>query len=210
MPELPPLADLSILICHLRQRSAKLQRLQKCLQPQVALFRSRVEVLVHTDQGQLSVGEKRNLLVERAKGRFTCFIDDDDLVSDDYLVRILGVIAENPTIDCIGLEGIVTFGGEAKVKPRRFVHSARYTSWYTRDGVYYRNPNHLNPIRTDIVKKVAFPHKDHGEDVDWSMLVRPQLKKEGFLTRDPREVEKEVMLEGPIYFYESRDSGNGV
>jgi hypothetical protein len=56
---------LSILICSLSSRADKLQRLMTDLQPQV---NDSVEVLIKTDNGEIAIGAKRNLLLEEATG----------------------------------------------------------------------------------------------------------------------------------------------
>ena len=188
---------LSILICHLKSRAHYLQRLQRVLQPQVFAAQGRVEVIISTDDGRMSVGTKRNQLVQKATGDFVAFIDDDDVVSQDYIMRILQAVDKDPTIDCVGLEGVITFQGPLKMKPRKFIHSRQYTDWYTKDKVFYRSPNHLNPVARKHAIQAAFPDKDVGEDYDWSMLIKPFLHKE-------------IMLDGPIYFYESRHMGHDI
>ena len=73
---------LSILICSLASRADKLQRLMNVLQPQI---NDSVELLVKTDNGEMPIGKKRNLLLEEASGAYIAFVDDDDLVSEDYV-----------------------------------------------------------------------------------------------------------------------------
>ena len=142
-----------------------------------------VEILVEVDDGKLLIGEKRNFLLKRAKGDYVCFVDDDDDVSDDYVSKILKAIEKNP--DCCGLEGQVTTNGRRR---KKFIHSLKYKMWFEKNGVYYRNPNHLNAIKREIALKVGFTEKSHGEDRDFSKAVLPYLKTEEY-------------IEGPIYFY---------
>jgi len=72
------------------------------------------------------------------------------------------------------------------------VHSIRYDRWYSEgtgdDEVFYRPPNHLNPVQRDLARAARFPDRSHGEDHEYSMRLRPLLRSERF-------------LEGPIYFY---------
>ncbi len=179
---------LSLLICHLVERRDQLARLQTHLGPQLT---DRVEMLIEVDNRQITTGEKRNRLLERAQGDFTAFIDDDDMVAPDYVRSILAAIDRQPTVDCIGLKGIITFGGAQRLNPRPFVHSIKCHSWYEANGVYYRTPNHLNPIASRHTKVTKFPHITIGEDRAWSEALRSLLKTE-------------VMVKEPLYFYESR------
>jgi glycosyltransferase involved in cell wall biosynthesis len=183
----PP--KLSILICHLAARGELLGRLQRILQPQIV--GRPVEILTETDEGQTPIGAKRNLLVQRATGEFVAFVDDDDRVSDDYTARILAAITTDPTLDCLGIEGLITQGGPRRLFPKLFIHSIVYDRWFEDAAAYYRPPNHLNPIARRHASQVPFPEKNIGEDHAWSMAIRPRLQRETY-------------LKGPIYFYECR------
>jgi glycosyltransferase involved in cell wall biosynthesis len=180
---------LSILICNLQERAQSLARLLTQLDRQTT---DRVEVLIETDNRQVPTGTKRNTLLARAQGAFTAFIDDDDMVSPSYVRDVLNAIDSQPGVDCIGLKGIITFGGPARRNPRPFVHSVRCKSWHEANGVYYRTPNHLNPIASRHSKVTPFLPIVHGEDKAWSDALRGLLKSE-------------VMVKEPLYFYESRD-----
>ena len=169
---------LSILICHLNSRAALLERLQARLKPQLEKF-PEVEVLIEADDGQVKTGEKRNALLKKAGGDYVCFVDDDDLVPADYCEKIIKAIntgAQRPS--CIGMEGTLIRPGQPN---RKFIHSMKYSSWFERDKVYYRCPNHLNPVRREIALKVGFPDKTIGEDHDYSKKLFPLLKTEVYV-----------------------------
>jgi len=172
--------ELSILICSLNNREKMLNNLLGQLKPQKT---KGVEILVEKDNGSMLIGEKRNLLLKNANGKYVSFVDDDDEVAQDYVAKILNGIVDEP--DCCGMEGIITTNGR---RPKKFIHSLRYKKWFEKNGIYYRNPNHLNAIKKDIALKVGFTEKSHGEDRDFSMGVLPHLKTEHY-------------IEGPIYYY---------
>lgn len=176
---------LSILVCSLNSRDHFLQRLVKRVNPQLT---DEVEFLVNVDDGNKSIGQKRNELVNGSTGQYVCFVDDDDLVAEDYVSRILTAIRSEP--DCVGIEGVITFDGKNK---KKFIHSVRYREWFERRGIYYRCCNHLNPVKRELALKVPFPEKNSGEDHDYSMQMIQHLHNE-------------VFLQGPMYFYEFRSS----
>jgi len=165
---------LSILICSLASRADKLQRLMNALQPQI---NESVELLVKTDNGEIPIGKKRNLLLEEASGTYIAFVDDDDLVSEDYVKKILEALESNP--DCCGIQGIITFQGQS---PRMFIHSLKYKEWFEQNNIYYRCPNHLNPVKREIALQVKFPETNFGEDKDYSTRLFPLLKEERFIS----------------------------
>lgn len=179
--KMDPNIRLSILICHLESRREELDRLLSILHPQKT---DAVEILIESDNGKLSVGTKRNLLLRRSRGAYIAFVDDDDMLDKSYVERLLEALSSNP--DCVGIEGLMKRRKTGKVS--KFVHSKVHKSWFQRHGVYYRCPNHLNPVRRELALTVGFPDRNHREDSDYSLRLLPLLKSE-------------VMVRGPLYYY---------
>lgn len=171
----PPLW-LSLLICSTTARQDSLRRLEEHLRAQMRQFPREVEICVSVDDGQQTIGAKRQALLERAVGLYVAFVDDDDFVVNDYVKRVLDALKSNPAADCASLVGTMTTNGE---RPERFEHSLKHTDWYTRaDGVHVRSPNHLSAIRREHALKAGFPSKNFGEDHSYSKAVQPLLKTE--------------------------------
>jgi len=172
---------LSILVCSLESRADKLDRLMGALTPQLT---TEVEVLTHVDAGEASIGKKRNELMEAALGDYVAFVDDDDMVSEDYVEKVLTALESDP--DCASLTGIIYF---ANGRSAIFDHSIEHEQWYQgSDGIYYRTPNHLNAIKRSIANKVVFEDLSFGEDKRFSDKVKPFLRTE-------------VRIPGEIYYY---------
>jgi len=180
---------LSILIATLESREKQLEELQKELNTQIALhgLEDEVEILTFCDNFDYPVGMKRNELLEQATGLFTVFVDDDDKVSQDYIIDIVTAIKSNPSIDCIGLKGKLF---SKSLGNKEFIHSTKYNQYSEDEHYYYRPPNHLNPIRADISKQVKFPVLNRGEDFDWSM----QLVGKKVLNT-------EIFIDKVLYYY---------
>ena len=174
---------LSVLIPSLSSRSHLLAELRKELNRQIGL-KSEIEVIVSTDDGTKTVGQKRNELIQSASGEYVVFIDDDDQISDNYLNEIMEALESNP--DCIGFLGYMTInGGSQKV----FKLSKELE--YGEDTYYYYRPtNHLCTVKREIALKIKFPEKDLGEDYDYAM----RLKASGLL-------KKEIFIDKQIYHY---------
>lgn len=181
-------AEWSILICTLDSRMDAFCSLYSKLLQQIDKknLHTNIEILFFRDNKKFSVGYKRNKLIEKAKGKYISFIDDDDDISDDYIQVIYNKLLKNP--DCVSLHGIITFDGK---NPRSFIHSLDYDSWFEKDETYYRCPNHLNPIKRDLAMQIKFPEINCGEDADWSF----KLLKSGLL-------KKEEKVGNPYYFYQ--------
>ena len=143
--------EFSILIPSLVDRKEKRDELTRFIMGQAAGTRLElaVEILTLTDSGSWTTGKKRNDLLGAANGAFLAFVDDDDWVSDNYVEEVIVAIRSNPNLDCLGIVGIISTNG----MERRFVHSVAVRTWHEMNGIYYRPPNHLNPIRASIAKQ---------------------------------------------------------
>ena len=62
---------------------------------QIHLLRDRsiIEIITEEDNGENSVGKKRNNVLDRAAGEYVCFIDDDDMVTDIYVSEIVNALS---------------------------------------------------------------------------------------------------------------------
>ncbi len=178
---------LTICICTLPSRERMFNSLVRNLSRQVSdsNFHDVVELMSDADIHK-TIGQKRNDLLDLANGKFVVFIDDDDSVSGDYLKQIINVIRKNNDCDCIGMKGVITFDGDEE---KKWEISKDFGKWFESNGVYYRTPNHISPIRTSIAKSVGFPNISNGEDFEYSMGVLPLLKNE-------------VKIEKELYHYQ--------
>lgn len=162
---------LSILICTTPIRARLLNRLLDRLTPQLT---TDAEIVIESDDGTMPIGHKRNILLDRSIHDYVCFVDDDDLVSDDYVSKIVTAIQSNP--DCCSLLGVFTTNG---INPIEFHHSIKYTAWSNDRIPYERNPNHLNAIRRELAIATKFNDSmSVGEDHDFSKRIQPLLKTE--------------------------------
>lgn len=168
---------LSILIPSLGKRKEQLTQLLEYLNAQMV---DGVEVITLIDDGEITIGKKRNQLVDMASGEFIVMVDDDDSVSDDYIPLIVSAIGDD--IDCVGMQGIITTDGKDE---RQWFISKDYKNWHESNGVYYRTPNHISPIRRSLARQVKFRDIKHAEDFYFSMEVLPLLKNE-------RKIEKNI------------------
>lgn len=179
---------LSVLICTMTKRKVMFDILKAELNRQKKIFQiddDTVEILDECDQGQMTIGAKRNLLMSRSTGDYLCFIDDDDSVDGEYLPKILKALEDDP--DCVQMIGVMSTDG---YNLKRFEHSIAHSAYFDQNGVYYRYPNHLNPIRSEIAMQFSFPELNFGEDTDWAT----QIRDSGLLQR-------EAAIDRPIYHY---------
>jgi len=173
--------QLSILICSITGREVFLRRLLDTLligdesthtEPNIKKYWNEdCEVLILTDNRQMSIGEKRNKLMNLASGDYVSFIDDDDTVERDYIPQILSKMATKP--DCIVFDAIRFVNGR---KDKQVKYGIEYKQDSNTSQMYYRIPNHLMVFKREIALQVPYQNVSFGEDADFAKRVLPLIK----------------------------------
>lgn len=175
--------DLSVLVCSTHTRwSGFGQEIQRQLWGQYEQlpedYQRRVEIVMLTDNKQMMLGHKRNVMVGMAQGRYVQFVDDDDRIEPDMLRTVLD--ATDADADVITFLARVSInGGDAKTCR----YSLRYPTDRNTATGYERVPNHICATRRDLATRVSYPHLPYGEDSGYSRLLRPLLKTETHIDR---------------------------
>lgn len=155
---------LSILTATLPERAHFLKELSNQINPQID--GKPVEWLIDPRPRNITTGQKRNDLIRQASGAWVCHVDDDDVISKNYVSKILEALQQNPDV--------VTFEGDMYTDGR---FTANWViklgeNWEARGNIYYRFPNHLSVIRKSIAKQIPFPNITMQEDYQWAVKLR--------------------------------------
>jgi glycosyltransferase involved in cell wall biosynthesis len=171
---------LAILICTLPENAAKLNRLLSILNPQIAAFPDQVYYSVHDAGRAMPTGTKRNQLISQTQSDYFVFIDDDDIIDSRYVHHILEAAKQNP--DVITFNGWMTTNGA----DRRNWTIRLGSKYEEKNGHYYRWPNHIVPMKREVVRNVPFPDLWQMEDYQWSKKIHDLnlLKSEVHIDRD--------------------------
>lgn len=160
--------DWSVLIPTIPGRERSVQALTASIHEKVRRLcpSLRVEICVAFDCKELSIGLKRQSLLEQASGKYLSFIDDDDAITDAYVEDLWACIQG----------GYHTMRLRGQIGDYPFLHSldVKLTDMMaTRDTppVFQRPPNHLNPMLSDVAKLVPFKDATYGEDLDWTITL---------------------------------------
>jgi glycosyltransferase involved in cell wall biosynthesis len=123
--------------------------------------------------GGKTVGQKRDDLVQRAKGEYLCFLDDDDEVPSNYVEELLrgaswgfDVVTFNSLFKCDTYWALIDMS------------LSNPNNEATPNGVVRRNAWHICPIRSEIAKKHRFTDKNNAEDWDWMSRVLKDVHTE--------------------------------
>jgi glycosyltransferase involved in cell wall biosynthesis len=155
---------LSILTPAIWGRVDQSQALHDGIQSQAAALPDfRMEHLVLLDDRKMTIGEKRQKLLESARGDYVAFVDDDDGVSDDYISSLAGAIAHGADVVTFvqravinGVVGHVDFRVTHKAdEPWRHGETAK------------RRPWHVCAWKRELVRDCRFLFCNYGEDAAW-------------------------------------------
>ena len=169
--------EFSILIPTLTSRRVAAERLWDKLDAQVKDVEN-VELLMLRDNKRRTTGAKRQALLDIARGRYIAFVDDDDDVSSDYVLKIMAKILtpQSPDLIVFPIRCTINGGQEGIVMPSvEFVNEPirEYSA-----PVTFRPPHHLCVWKRDIAVQGRFPDIQHGEDFKWARQVWPLVKSE--------------------------------
>jgi Glycosyl transferase family 2 len=171
----------SILIPTLASRRQKLRLLLDVLLPQVEGQAGCVEIVALHNNGEKSLAEYRQALLEDARGAWLSFVDDDDMVADDFVPSITeALVSQDP--DFVAFRALLYSDGARRGPECRT--GIQYGSWHDTAEAYIRDVTHLNPVRATIAKQADFRTESAGAE-DWSYVsqVRPLLRTQAVVNK---------------------------
>lgn len=188
LKNLPMTYKLSILIPTLSSRSYYLKTLLDNISYQIQ--HKPVEVIWLGDNKSMSIGKKRNALLNMAQGSFISFVDDDDDISDNYVDVLLKAIDDNPDKTVICFHGTQTTD-ERKDIPFQYNVSFGRNHKKVIDGQRWKVmlPDHLCCWNKNHISE-QFPNKSLGEDHEWA-------RKMAFIYNE----QDQVLLTDSLYHY---------
>ena len=130
------------------------------------------------------VSRARNIGIERSKGRYIAFIDDDDLVSEDYLIRMYD-IAKN---DVIPLSYMESFSGNINNKKKYYINNV-YEKRFNKNNKIYHIRSYFSSacyklISREIIGSYKFDLRfQNGEDALFMFAISGKNYKYGFTDR---------------------------
>lgn len=155
-----------------------LSKLMACLEPQLKDF-PEVELIAKEFTTNTTLGENRQALAELATGDYVSFIDDDDLVADDYVATIYPLL---DGVDMIGFMVACYNDGTYWMAARHSLNNPK-PGWYE-NGTAYRDINEKNPILREKALQVKW-EGGYSCDSHWAGRMRDLglLQTENFINR---------------------------
>jgi len=185
---------LSILVCTLNSRKPFFDVISKKIKRQLT---PDVECLTYCDNGEITIGAKREVLKHQATGDYIVYVDDDDRISRYYVRNILEAINNKYGYqpDSIGIRGFQTSDlKDLKYFECSSLHKGK--KWSTvHNGIVLKPTNHINPVKREIALKCPFPDLYYGEDKFYSEALKPLIITE-------------IMADGWLYWYDYRPNNS--
>lgn len=188
---------LSILVCSTQNRYNTFlpKILQQLFDQEKALpfqYFGEVEIIAMVDNKCRMLGTKRNDLLKMAQGDYVVFVDDDDRISDDYVLQL--VEATNVMADVIVFQVSVSING---AEPKICYYSNKYTEDYNQTMgkmviAYHRLPNHIMAVKKALALKTMYKDILKGEDADYSKRLL-------------RLLETQYVIDKVLYHYDYSD-----
>lgn len=169
----------AILVPTISQREPLFLRLLVVLLPQLDAAGGRARVIAWRNDGEPRLAEVRDAMINSADAEYVSFVDDDDLVSPDYVSSIVDALDKRP--DHVGFRVAYCVDG---IEREIVDHSLQHGRWHRNAaGRLVRDFTHLDPIRRDIATRGRFATAKNGrpEDRVWCRQVRPFLFSETYV-----------------------------
>jgi hypothetical protein len=160
---------LSILICDYGNSEELIKNLNEDIKNNK--LKDDVQVLVDKSYEQTD-GVRKNRLLLMATGKFIVFLNEKDIVREDFTSTICNNIQYADRVDCIVFNGKIV----KDLEENKMNISIENSKWYKEKNIIYRQPTYYTPIKREIALKVGFTNS--GEDFIYSNYVFSHLKKQ--------------------------------
>lgn len=183
---------LSILTPSIPRRAAKLASLAQRIKPWLG---SDIEWLTITDDRPS--GPKRNEMMDAARGKYICHLDDDDHFEAAFPSVVIPALQLD--VDLVMYDAIASLNGSpfflVSIGIDHPNEQPRHMGEGRLSGIR-RRPWHWCSWRTELARKARFPEKHHGaEDAVWLEQMYP-------LVKTWHKIERPLF----VHVYDSRES----
>jgi hypothetical protein len=174
---------LTIAIPTLEKRKMVFNELFNEMKKQALSYGNKIEIIYIIDNGEMTIGDKRNKLNEMAKGKYIVQWDDDDWICKAGIDMIMKGIES----DC----DVISYNHYTDIK--QWGKNQYFHKYYSikfappKEVVDYENniiqivPDQKCVIKSEIAKQVKFLKMNFQEDMFYGKHILPYLKTEYYI-----------------------------
>lgn len=127
----------------------------------------KVEILYDSSSafldGGLSIGHKRQGLLENSTGKYVCFLDDDETIAPNYVESLVRLCRQNA--DVVTFRAMARLGFFWALVDMRLAY--KVNDQITPEHTVRRPPWHMCPVISKYAKLYDFNDKNNAEDFEW-------------------------------------------
>jgi hypothetical protein len=124
------------------------------------------ELIINNDE-HMSIGSKRQLMIERSRGEYVMMLDDDDCPANDFFNQLKPKLMQG--VDAVGILTLHIKNGEYRC----------FQKWgyrHTADTEQKTFLGHLCPVKRELVIECGYRDYGEGEDFDHMIRLQPLIK----------------------------------
>lgn len=162
--------QLSILVTNVVQRVELMVDIVKNLNEQAKGLP--IDIMYLGDNQSMSVGKKRNVMINAASGHYVCFIDDDDPIHPEFVKKLYNATKSGADV----INYMVEYSDGTITRPVKY--SIKYKRDQNTETEFLRIPNHLMCVKKKHAINAGYRDLIWGEDADYAKRLLPYLKTE--------------------------------
>jgi glycosyltransferase involved in cell wall biosynthesis len=174
---------LTIAIPTIEKRKLLFEELYNELKKQSNPYSDEIEIISLCDDGEMTIGQKRNKLNELANGKYVVQWDDDDWISSNGIDMIMSAI--NMDVDVISYNHFTDIKDWGRLQHFHKYYSIKYPPPIGKtdydNSIIQCTPDQKCVIKTEIAKKIKFYNMNHAEDSYYMRDILPYLKTEYYI-----------------------------
>lgn len=172
----PTNPKLSIITLTVKSRVRRLATLSAIIHNQIECLSEPLlveHVCVPDEVSDESYGEKMRRSLTIARGDYVCWLDDDDMVSGNYVAKLFEYVTADPTTDPPNqTPDVVTFQSLRLDTGETWDLRLRSNDWVDVAGHMYMSANHYCVWRREIANKSPWLPRQYGSEVVWYTCLR--------------------------------------
>ena len=190
---------LTIAIPTVENRKLVFDELYNELKRQSEPYGDMIEIIYLCDDKKITIGHKRQLLNEMAKGKYVVQWDDDDWIHPNGIEMIMKGIESDADVISYNYSCDIPLDDKSSYPRKVSIKHSNIGDFENK--VLYVTPDPKNPIKREILNKIKFQDVSHSEEYYFKWDLRLYLLTEYKIEEDIYQI---LNRSGESYDFEKR------